>query len=389
VSSPPPLVAEVIARAMRTLQAYVPGEEPARPTLGPDPHSARRRLLRTAHRGRDLLERGAGRAGFVHPHADPEHVAVQILRLVELGDGLQATASELGDEASRRALTDVLVHRIAGPYHAPLQITPDRFRALQAHIDRTYLVKSATLEVADPYFSPISLYRVPAPAPAGAVEPSTITLHAHSVDIASVYELHQYAYRGTDPPVAAQPGEIALDIGGCWGDTALYLASLVGPSGRVLTFEFDPANLAVMRTNLALNPELAERIEIIEAALWDQSGADLPFASGGRMTIVGTDAGTSERVRTLTLDDALRQAGVDRVDFVKMDVEGAEPRVLAGASTVLGRDRPRLAIAAYHRDDDLVVLPAAIREAAAEYRFYLQSSSPLEDETVLFACVGG
>jgi FkbM family methyltransferase len=384
VSAPSPLVGEVIGRAVGALQAYAPGHEPARPTLGPDPASPRRRVLRTAHRGRDLLERAAGRAGFVHPHAEPEHVAAQILRLIELGDGLQATAARLGDAASRRALLDVLVHRIAGPYHAPLQITPDRFRALQAHIDRAYLVQPATLEVADPYFSPISLYRVPAPGG------GTITLHAHSVDIVSVYELHQYAYPRTDSRVAARPGEVAVDVGGCWGDTALYLASQVGPRGRVLTFEFDPANLAIMRTNLALNPELAERIEIVEAALWDQSGVELPFLAGGRMsTVARGDHAATDRARTLTLDEALARAGVDHVDFVKLDVEGAEPRVLAGAGTTLRRDRPRLAIAAYHRDDDLVVLPAALRAASEDYRLYLQSSSPLEDETVLFAAVGG
>jgi hypothetical protein len=102
------------------------------------------------------------------------------------------------------------------------------------------------------------------------------------------------------------------------------------------------------------------------------------------MTTVGraNGGGPALQAPTVTVDDFVREADLDRVDLIKMDVEGAEPWVLAGAADTLAGVRPRLAMAAYHRDDDLARLPAALD---TEYRLYLESYSPLEDETVLFA----
>jgi FkbM family methyltransferase len=215
---------------------------------------------------------------------------------------------------------------------------------------------------------------------------SRISLHAHSVDIVSVFLLDQYSYRGEGGAVAARGGDVVLDVGGCWGDTALYFADLVGPAGRVYTFEFDPQNLEILHTNLALNPELAGRIEVREKALWDVSGETLAFELGGRTTTLfpaGREA--TFTAQTVTLDEFVEGDGPDRVDFVKMDVEGAEGRVLAGARTTLERDAPAVALAAYHRDDDLVQLPAAIGAAGRDYRCFVRTASPLEEETVLFA----
>src|SRR5207302_9906718 len=129
----------------------------------------------------------------------------------------------------------------------------------------------------------------------------SIDLHAHSVDIDSVYLHEQYGY---GHHVRAARGDVVFDVGGCWGDTALYFADLIGPEGKVYTFEFDPENLEILRTNLSLNPELAGRIEIVERALWDRSGETLEFAQAGRCTSVYRgNRGGGLKVATVTLDD--------------------------------------------------------------------------------------
>jgi hypothetical protein len=90
-------------------------------------------------------------------------------------------------------------------------------------------------------------------------------------------------------------------------------------------------------------------------------------------------------VATTTIDQFVERTGLERVDYIKMDVEGAELNVLRGAAQTIERFAPKLAIAAYHKDDDLVRIPDAIAAFDAEYRFYLQTFSPVEEETVLFA----
>jgi FkbM family methyltransferase len=374
------LVDELLAEILRDAYRYVPAVEPRRPTLNSTAPSLRRGALRMAHRGRNVLERSLARAGLSRRHYDAALSDAALRRILELRAGFETTAALLGDAASRRAVLDVLKLRVLGPYHAPLPVTPDRFRAMQAYVDRTMMRRHGTFAVADPWFSPISLYEVPARGG------SRISLHAHSVDIVSVFLLDQYSYRGEAGAVAAREGDVVLDVGGCWGDTALYFADLVGPTGRVFTFEFDPQNLEILGTNLALNPELARRIEVVDKALWDVSGETLQFALGGRTTTLfaaGREA--TFAARTVTLDDFVAGAGPDRVDFVKMDVEGAEGRVLAGARNTLERDAPALALAAYHRDDDLVQLPAALAAGGPDYRCFVRTASPLEEETVLFA----
>lgn len=91
--------------------------------------------------------------------------------------------------------------------------------------------------------------------------------------------------------------------------------------------------------------------------------------------------GTGSVASTLTVDDL----GLDRVDRLKLDVEGAEPQALRGAARTLARDRPRLAVAAYHRDDDLAVLPPLIHGLEPSYRFRLGHFTPGIAETILVA----
>jgi hypothetical protein len=71
-----------------------------------------------------------------------------------------------------------------------------------------------------------------------------------------------------------------------------------------------------------------------------------------------------------------------------MDIEGAELKALRGAEAVLRRFRPRLAIAAYHRSDDLAALPDYLDDLDVGYRFGLGHSTMHREETVLFACTG-
>ena len=69
-----------------------------------------------------------------------------------------------------------------------------------------------------------------------------------------------------------------------------------------------------------------------------------------------------------TVDRIVREFSLDQVDFIELDIEGAERRALAGASESIRRYRPRMAVCVYHLDDDAVVIPAAVRAARRDYR---------------------
>lgn len=76
--------------------------------------------------------------------------------------------------------------------------------------------------------------------------------------IATNFILEQYAYKiNNENIVEVKFGDTVLDIGGCWGDTALYFAYKVGEKGKVYSFEFIPDNLKLFNINTALNPILS------------------------------------------------------------------------------------------------------------------------------------
>lgn len=376
-----PLTERLLREVFRDSHHYAPGRQVTTGVYGK--RSRTRRLMRSGReRARDLLERAAAWARFSHAHFDPAEAAARLARIIELSAGLESTYIHLGDDPSRAAMLDVLKLRVLGPFHAPLQITAEAYRRRQAYADTYLRSATATFHVSDPYFSPLSLYRLPVDGG------GDVSLHSHSVDVVSVFLLDQYSYRHGVHQVTPRPGDVVLDIGGCWGDTALYFADRVGPEGRVYTFEFDPESLRILHANLDLNPQLASRIEVVPLALWSRSGEKLRFAQAGRMTHVSTDdvANLSgPTLTTVTVDDFVTERGLERVDFIKMDVEGAEMEVIAGAGKTIGRFASCLGIAAYHRDDDLATIPSALLATDSQYRFYLETFSPFEDETILFA----
>lgn len=140
-----------------------------------------------------------------------------------------------------------------------------------------------------------------------------------------------------------KPGSTFLDIGGNKGDFALFAAGLVGPQGRVVCFEPHPENAGWIRKSVELNGFAYLAVE--ELALADRDG-EATLNIGGKSGQHSFEARKRDRgsvpVRTMTLDHFAAEAGLDRIHAIKIDVEGAEDLVIAGAAELLARDRPVL-----------------------------------------------
>ena len=140
------------------------------------------------------------------------------------------------------------------------------------------------------------------------------------------------------------PEDVGLDIGANVGIHTLTMAKLAS-KGRVLAFEPHPQTVERLRANLALNG--VSNAEVVQAALLDREGTVSLFdrddnSNRAMASLHDYDGWSSMSVQGTTLDKALQDRGVDKVAVVKIDVEGFEPAVLAGAQAMLGRDRPAL-----------------------------------------------
>lgn len=141
-----------------------------------------------------------------------------------------------------------------------------------------------------------------------------------------------------------KPGMTVVDVGAHVGYYTLLAARRVGESGRVVAFEPDPSNCALLRRNVAQNG-FADRVSVVQAAVGGETGSvtlfrdtfNLGAHSLERGNVVGAD---SVRVPAVTLGRALASEGVDHIDVLKVDVQGAEAGVVAGADGLL-RARPQ------------------------------------------------
>jgi FkbM family methyltransferase len=140
-----------------------------------------------------------------------------------------------------------------------------------------------------------------------------------------------------------RPGMVFYDLGANIGLFSLVAARLVGPAGKVVSFEPDPETAARLRRNLARNG--FQNSTVIEAGVWSSSGkqafraADALSPDHGVGKIEASEAAGSTMVRCVALDDFVA-SGSPPPDAIKCDVEGAEVEVLRGAREILRTGRP-------------------------------------------------
>jgi FkbM family methyltransferase len=142
-----------------------------------------------------------------------------------------------------------------------------------------------------------------------------------------------------------KPGMVVLDIGAHHGYYTLLASHKVGPPGRVIAFEPSPRERQRLLLHLKMNDSANVRVE--ELALSETEGRAELYVVRGKETGCNSlrppnvqQATDATEVSVARLDDYVKQKDLARVDFIKMDVEGAELPVLKGAAEFLTR-RPR------------------------------------------------
>ena len=144
-------------------------------------------------------------------------------------------------------------------------------------------------------------------------------------------------------------GDVVIDAGAFNGILMNIFALQVGLSGRVVAFEPDAINQRKILRNWELNGRPAN-VEIVPAGLWNCE-TEIEFCERGAL---GSSAfwdgpgGAMVKVHTKTLDQVVSERKLDRVDFVKMNIEGAEIKALEGAGRTIRQFEPHFAISSDH-----------------------------------------
>jgi FkbM family methyltransferase len=137
-------------------------------------------------------------------------------------------------------------------------------------------------------------------------------------------------------------GDVVFDVGASTGETVVRFAKKTGKEGIVIAVEPDPEALYSLRKNVAKMCKIAN-VRIIPKAAWGRKG----ILSYNLLTITGP---ILVKVRADTLDNIFSKLKLKKVDFMKIDVDGAELEVLEGAKMVLSR--AKYVVLETHRKED-------------------------------------
>ncbi len=156
--------------------------------------------------------------------------------------------------------------------------------------------------------------------------------------------------------------ETIVDLGAYDGDTIReFLAATDGSYKNIYAFEPDEKNFR----KLARKTEGMENISLFNLGAWDKNELRFFETKGGRNSRQGS---TGKAVTFDSVDNVIK----DAVTFIKMDIEGAELKALEGARKTIEAFKPKLYVCAYHRNEDMFVLPFKIKELYEGYKLYFR-----------------
>lgn len=169
---------------------------------------------------------------------------------------------------------------------------------------------------------------------------------------------------------AVRAGDIVLD---CGANVGVYVRKALAAGAKtVVAIELAPENLECLRRTFTAEVKDG-RVVIYPKGVWDKDDVltlNVVADNSAADTLVLQAKGAREgpKVPLTTIDKLVAELKLERVDFIKMDIEGAEQKALAGAHQTLARYRPRLALSSYHLPSDPEEIPRVVHRAVVDYR---------------------
>jgi len=177
------------------------------------------------------------------------------------------------------------------------------------------------------------------------------------------------------PPTKLQ----MLDLGACRGENLEYFLALGHKINFGLFFEPDVSNFEFLSSKLR-SMEIENSL-VVPLAAWNSTEMLSFDATSDTSSHLSTGGG--ETVQAVRISDLV---ATTKINYVKMDIEGAEFEALLGLEDVLKRDIPHLAVCVYHRPDDIWKIGLWLKNLMGEsYSFHLRIYSNQTFETVLYA----
>jgi len=153
-----------------------------------------------------------------------------------------------------------------------------------------------------------------------------------------------------------KPGDIAIDIGAWRGNFSIVLSRMVGPQGLVIAIE--PQAITCDKLKKRLNRLCIKNVKVLNCACYSSDttknylvGNQADFSIIWQEELKNNYFKDVEMITLKKLDTIIDELELEKVDYIKMDIEGAEVDALLGASGIIDFHKPHFAIASYHYVD--------------------------------------
>ncbi len=172
------------------------------------------------------------------------------------------------------------------------------------------------------------------------------------VDINTRYPIERGMLSGTYEPgttklirYLVKPGDVSIDAGANVGGVSLVLAKCSGRSGATHCFEPGPILFERLSKNFSYNPQLKNNGHLIKLGLSDKSSTMYWHeheSNPGDANLIDTSDKNTTPVETITIDDYVKQKDIQKMDFIKIDVESMEYEVIKGGIQTLKKFHPTI-----------------------------------------------
>jgi len=175
-------------------------------------------------------------------------------------------------------------------------------------------------------------------------------------------------------------GEVFVDIGAHIGRYTLNVAKAVKNEGTVVAIEPHPANYRTLLRNVRLNK--LENVVVLNLAAWNSDGKLKLFIGhkSGHHSVKRDRRVGWVTVNAMVMDHVLKELRLGSVDWIKIDVEGAECEVLFGLEETIKAYRPKIIVEVFHENVGIV------KEFMENHEYCLLRISPAFTENIYFLC---
>ena len=189
----------------------------------------------------------------------------------------------------------------------------------------------------------------------------------------------QYFLERNAISVTPDLGDYVVDGGACLGDTAAVFSNAVGKDGMVYSFDPLRDHLDVLEKNISQFP--IKNVKIMPFGIGNEDVYVEPIRCNGYNP--GFNIGPST-APLRKIDSLFKNGTLNKIDYIKLDIEGFEMQALLGARESINNCKPKLAVSLYHNTNDMFEIILYIKKTHPFYDFYIDHYTIHREETILY-----